>query len=543
MKAQKIHLKINNERSILIGLSQDITEFKNSERELKSSLNFAESLFESSHDGILVVDHITRKIAKTNKAFLKLWKIPDEIKNTSDDEKLLSYAIGQLKDPESFINLVEKLYNTPLEISDDILEFSDGRFFSRTSYPLLEGDKPIARIWNFRDITELKNAQISAKKAEIAKSEFLANMSHEIRTPMNGIIGMVQVMKNLNVPQEMKEMLDTINTSSETLLRILNDVLDISKIESGKMEIEKINFDLKKAMNESIYLFDAKASSKNNTIILDFPSNLSQWFIGDEVRIRQIFINYLSNAIKFTENGKIEIGVKAQESNENESILLFYVKDNGIGIPQEAQKSLFNAFVQADSSITRQYGGTGLGLAICSKLASIMHGEVSFQSSEGKGSTFFLRLPLAHGKENKVEIKEEDNNSDFIAENFPHKILLVEDNLINQKVALLILKNLGYDCHVVENGKLAIEHIRDVGIDFYSIIFMDMQMPELDGIEATKLILKEFENSPPIIALTANAFDKDKENCFDAGMQGFLTKPLKKKKIIQILKEFSSIQK
>lgn len=401
-------------------------------------------------------------------------------------------------------------------------------------------NKIIRLIGTIQDITELKLAQLDAKKAEQAKSEFLANMSHEIRTPMNGVIGLIDHLQETDLSKDQKDMLNTIQNSSETLLKILNDILDISKIESGKLEIENINFNLRKNLTDTVYLFDAKASEKNNVIEMNYKSELPEYFFGDSARIKQIIINYISNAIKFTENGKIIINVDIIKKNNNEFDLTIAVEDTGVGIPKESQDKLFKAFVQADNTITRKFGGTGLGLAICSKLATAMNGQVSFQSTEGKGSTFILKLPLKNNdkKKEKSSINIDINPID-ISKNAEHSVLLVDDNIINQKVASMIIKKLGCSFDIAGDGLDAIELIEEKGIENYSIILMDMQMPRMDGINATQEIIKLYgNNTPPIIALTANAFESDKEKCLSVGMQDFLTKPLRKEKLAAILKKF-----
>lgn len=398
----------------------------------------------------------------------------------------------------------------------------------------------IRLIGTFQDITTLKLAQLEATKAEKAKSEFLANMSHEIRTPMNGVIGMIDHLQETDLNKDQRDMLKTIQSSSQTLLKILNDILDISKIESGKLDIEEDNFNLKNNIIDSVYLFDSKASEKNNIIEIKYDSNIPEWFIGDGVRINQIIINYLSNAIKFTDKGNITIKVESTNQNNKSYELLISVTDTGVGIPKESQAKLFSAFVQADSSITRKFGGTGLGLAICSKLAQALGGSVSFQSQEGEGSTFSLKIPLKRGE--KIKQNEQTANIDpnvDLSHEYAHHILLVEDNLINQKVAGMIIKKFGYSYDIAADGLEALKAVEDNGINHYSIILMDMQMPKMDGIKATKELIQLYgTDTPPIVALTANAFESDRENCIQAGMVDFLSKPVKKDKLAGILQKY-----
>jgi PAS domain S-box-containing protein len=397
---------------------------------------------------------------------------------------------------------------------------------------------PIRFTGTHYDITELKNIQKKAQAAEKAKSEFLANMSHEIRTPMNGVIGMIQLLQQTDLTDEQKDMLNTIHASGESLVSILNDVLDISKIESGRFELEKRNFDLGECIHSLVNLHQAKAKENGTSIEIGHNCQKDNWFVGDVTRIRQIIANYISNAIKFTKDGKVEVGCEITKCESDECDIIIHVKDDGIGINDSDRDKLFNAFVQADTSITRKYGGTGLGLAISSKLAKLMGGKVYFESKKNEGSTFFLELKLK-----KVEAKENiqdasqprDDSKDFV-----HQVLFVEDNPVNQKIGKMMLEKMGHQCDIANNGQQALIKLEEKKLDYYTLILMDMQMPELDGIAATKEILKKYGmQAPNIVALTANAFDSDRETCLNAGMVDFLTKPMNKAELMRVLKEQS----
>jgi PAS domain S-box-containing protein len=410
-------------------------------------------------------------------------------------------------------------------------------------------DKVVSLSGTCQDITEtvLKNEELrlhadALEKAEQAKSEFLANMSHEIRTPMNGVIGMLELLSETKLSETQKEMLDAIMISSESLLNILSDILDISKINAGKLDLETVSFDLSQMLEDVCYLMSAKAQENNTTLEKNISSSEEYWFKGDVTRIRQVIINFVSNAIKFTENGKVEIGLEVEESIGPNAKLRIYVKDNGIGISPDKQKNLFAAFEQADSSITRKFGGTGLGLSICSKLARAMGGKVLLESKVGEGSIFYFEIELEKTEKSIGKIKTKNSDAGF-ATRYPHNIILAEDNKVNQKVASMVLEKIGYRCDLAENGLEVLKLIKDKPLGHYTVVLMDLQMPTMDGLTATKKIIKNCgDKSPDIIALTANAFAADKEKCLAAGMIDYLSKPLRKEQLKEKLALYSKGQ-
>ncbi len=383
----------------------------------------------------------------------------------------------------------------------------------------------------------LKIAKDRAEKATRVKSMFLANMSHEIRTPLNGVIGISKVLQKSELNNEQNDLLNIITKSGENLLLIINDILDFSKIESGQIQLESISFQLEELVENVYQLMKFKAEEKKIDLNYTIDKDVPRILCGDPLRINQILINLVNNAIKFTHHGKVEIHIELIDNYEHVPRILFRVIDTGIGISEEGKQLLFKEFHQTESSMSRRYGGTGLGLAISKNLVNLMNGEINVESEEGKGSEFSFRLPL---KESTMEKKEKQLPDQLSKE---IRILVAEDNLINQKVFKLSLRQLGYTCDIAKNGQEAYDmHINES----YDLIFMDMQMPEVDGLQATSMIReyeKEHSDFPItyIAAVTANSLEEDKKECIIGGMNNFLSKPFSGKDLAVILQEVSKI--
>jgi two-component system sensor histidine kinase/response regulator len=649
---------------------RDITERKNIEEQLLWKTAFFEAQVNSALDGILVIDNEGKKIIQ-NRRVADLWSIPQEFAEAIDDTQQFNWVIKQNKYPQQFIERVNYLYAHPDDISRDEIELVDGKILDRYTAPVRGKDgKHYGRIWSFRDVSELKqtelelrDAKTAAEDANRAKSEFLANMSHEIRTPMNGVIGMTGLLLDTDLSPQQVEYGETIRISAEALLTIINDVLDLSKIESGRLESEVSDFDLFETVEGTIEVITSQAQAKSIELLSLVESDVPTRLRGDAGQLRQVLTNVLGNAVKFTDEGEVSLRVSAQTETQTEVLLQFEVKDTGIGVSPEAQARIFQAFMQADGSTARKFGGTGLGLAISKRLVENMGGKICVESTLGKGSIFrfsiqlakqsnaFLKIGMDHQLAHCRALIVDDNETSgqFLhdqivswnmrngtarsgpealqllrcaaVEGDPYtfsiidmqmplmdgltlaraikldpalaatklimlmpvgktlsqdelrsagiaatrskpvrqstlfdclsnamtsneltakainpitealststalprgRILIVEDNRVNQLVALGQLETLGYDAKVVSTGRSALEALESV---HYDAVLMDCQMPEMDGFETTAEIRRRESGHLWIIAMTANAMSGDREKCLAAGMDDYVSKP------------------
>ncbi len=515
--------------------------------------NSLEGMFQSSFDGkfITVNNSLVKMLGYESKnELMQLNLMSDLYKDHKERLKLIeilkdkgeveNYTVTLLK--KDGTELITRLNDRIVEdeISGEI--YFEGSIQDITKEVEEENLRKNAEVKLVEEKRRADKLADEAQKLNIIKSQFLANMSHEIRTPMNGIIGYLTLIEKdvYDSKEEMKQFALGAKQSAESLLEIINDILDLSKIESGKVKLEEKEIDLNKIIDDSASILLARAEEKGLSIKKIIAKGTPLNLIGDSTRVRQIFVNLISNAIKFTTMGAIEISIHLKEREHDKAVIFAAVKDSGVGISQDKIGELFKPFSQVDDSPTRNFGGTGLGLVICKEFVNLMGGEIGVESKPGSGSTFYFTLKLKTQKEQRLyresdlsKIYEFQGSRPLKAVNLKalnhvrskYRILLAEDNVVNQKIAMKILTDYGFKAHVVSNG---FEAIGEAVKGIYDTILMDVQMPGMDGFSATLQIRRLEGNAGkvPIIALTAHAMQGDKERCFASGMNEYVTKPI-----------------
>jgi len=548
----------NGGKQILFSIARDITERKRAELFIRLQQEKYYFLFMNMQNAYgyykIIKDEndkpIDVRLLEANRAYAEMLHLKRE--------DLVGKSLMEIFPSNK--ELVEKyiyLYAGNLIIGEsiriaDFYSYDYNLWLSVTVYSPYEND--IVSIAS--DITEMKKTELrlistkeAAEAANRAKSEFLANMSHEIRTPINGVVGMVDLTLLTDLDEEQKDNLLTAKACANSLLKIINDILDFSKMEAGKLSIEKLSFEIKHLVEEVIKTFSHRVEEKQLELYYTLDSSIPQYLVGDPNRLRQILYNLLSNSVKFTNTGSINLVIKNVGKKEKEVELKFSVTDTGIGIDKENIGNLFQSFSQVEQSFTKKYGGTGLGLAISKRLVELMGGKIGVESEKGKGSTFYFSLKFQIGS---GTVSNEPKESSLIKKFTPMKILLAEDDAVNQKVIVKMLEERGYQVDIANNGVEAVTMYEKALSTYektsptsrktstkYDVILMDIQMPEMNGLEATSTIRKKESQGThiPIIALTAYTLKGDREHFIMLGMDGYISKPIDMKELYNTIEQ------
>ncbi|MDB5856337.1 MAG: Hybrid sensor histidine kinase/response regulator, partial [Ramlibacter sp.] len=520
------------------GTSQDVSARKKVELELERSAAITRATVEAAGAGIMVVD-ADHRVILNNRRLLEMWDIPQRLEG-ADIVQLSRYVQAQLADPAGLTPRLQDLWRSDAEESFDELHFKDGRVVQRKSHRIELGGS-YGRVWTFRDVSaqraadqELHAAKEAAEAANRAKSDFLDNISHEIRTPLNGMLGLTRLLLAEELSTQQRRYVQLADASAASLLELIDDLLDLGKIEAGRMELEHAPFRLDELLLQLRDLYRLRAQEKGLRFELEIADGVPTSVSGDAGRLRQILNNLLSNAFKFTEQGEFGLIVGRPAGSVGPDLIRFTVYDTGIGIPYDVQKRLFTRFTQAEHSTARKYGGTGLGLAIVKQLSEQMGGSVLLQSEPGRGASFRCELPLRAADEPVPSASPAPQRAAGALR--ATRILVAEDNPTNQVVVRGLLAQAGYrDITVVGDGQQALAAAL---AGDYDLVLMDCRMPVLDGYGAT-LQLRARGFTAPIVALTANAASGERERCLAHGMNDYLSKPIDPARLAQVLAEWT----
>lgn len=481
------------------------------------------------------------KIVEANPALARMVGVSRTALRGRDFEDLLHPA-DRGRDQKELREL-EKYTRTEFQSDRRLLRRDGGVIWARLSVSALPARGKIERVVMLEDVTVSKNAErqlrvarAEAERASKAKGEFLATMSHEIRTPMNAILGSSELLADTAMSETQAQYVDAIRTGGEQLLSLIDDILDFSKIEAGRVDIEHAVIDLPALVGKVQGLFVSQARRKRVDFKVTIDESIPPRLRGDATRLRQILSNLVGNAIKFTEGGIVYVRVNVVERSEDNVVVLMEVSDTGVGMGEDTLQRLFRPFTQADGSTTRKYGGTGLGLSIVKQLVELMGGEIGADSMPAVGSTFWCRIPFEIESASNARPVNAVRRRESGARLAGLRVLVAEDHPMNQMVIGRILETLGCDAEIVGDG---VQAVKAVQRERFAVVFMDIHMPEIDGIEATKMILNDAETQPKpyVVGVTASALKEDRDRCLDAGMRSFLTKPVKREELEQALVE------